>query len=231
MITPPDNVADAKARFALHGAVLYVKRPGAQAERAMVEKALLDAMAGAKQADLKQFFIHQIELCGSGAAAKPLGKLLGDKRLCEPAARALLRIGSDGAIAELRAALAGAKGANLITIVRALGKARDKESAKEIAKYAASDETTLRYIAWFALANIGDASSTGVLAKASEAKGNYERSIGMKNYLLLARRIGAGGDKAACAKICRGVLETRTKPTDGNARCAALTVLAGVLVV
>jgi HEAT repeat protein len=229
MITPPDSVADAKARFALHGVVLYVKRPDAETERAMVEKALLSAMAGAKQADLKQFFIHQIELCGSDTAAKPLGKLLGDKRLCEAATRALLRIRSDGAIAQIRAALGGAKDANLVTIVRALGQARDKASVKAIAKHAASDETSLRHSAWFALANIGDASSTGILAKASAAKGNYERSIGMKNYLLLARRIGQGGDKAACAKICRGVLATRTGPTDGNARCAALTVLADVL--
>ena len=68
-----------------------------------------------------------------------------------------------------------------------------------------------------------------MLKKASEAKGAYERSIGLKNYMLLARRIGEGGDKAACAKICRGVLTERTKPTDGNARCAALTVLADVL--
>ena len=229
MITPPDNVADAKARFALHGVVLYVKRPGAEAERAMVEKALLGAMASAKQADLKQFFIHQIELCGSDTAAKPLGKLLGDERLCDAAARALLQIRSDGAIAEIRAALPGATGARLITIVLALGKARDKASTKAIAKYAVSGETTLRHVAWFALANIGDASSTGVLAKASAATGNYERSVGMKYYLLLARRMGEGGDKAACAKICRGVLATRTKPTDGNARCAALTVLADVL--
>ena len=231
MITPPDDVADAKARFALHGVVLYVKRPGAkgEAERAMVEKALLGALAAADQADLKQFFIHQIELCGSDLAGKPLGKLLADERLCDAAARALLQIRSDGAIAEIRAALAGAGGARLITIVRVLGQARDKASAKAIARHAASDETSLRHSAWFALANIGDASAEGVLAKASAAAGNYERSVGMKYYLLLARRIGEGGDKTACAKICRGVLAARTKPADGNARCAALTVLADVL--
>jgi HEAT repeat protein len=229
MITPPDSVADAKARFALHGVVLYVKRPGAKAEAAMVEKALLGAMASAEQADVKQFFIHQIELCGSDLAVKPLGKLLGDKRLCEAATRALLRIRSDGAVAQIRAALAGAKDARLVTIVRALGQARDKASAKAIAKHAASDETSLRHSALFALANIGDPSAAGILAKASAATGNYERSVGMKYYLLLARRIGEGGDKGSCAKICRGVLATRTKPTDGNARCAALTVLADVL--
>ena len=229
MITPPDDTADAKARFALHGVVLHVMRPGSETERAMAEKALLDGLAAAKQADLKQFFIEQIELCGSDPAVKPLGGLLGDERLCDAATRALLRIRTDGATAEIRGALAGAKGSALVTIVQALGQARDKASGKAISKYADSKETSLRHCAWFALANIGDASAEGVLAKASEAAGNYERSVGMKYYLLLARRLGEGGDKAACAKICRGVIAERTKPTDGNAQCAALTVLAGVL--
>ena len=229
MITPPADVADAKARFALHGVVLHVMRPGAKSEAAMTEKALLGALAAAENADLKQFFIKHIELCGSDAAVKPLGALLGDARLCEPATRALLRIRTDAATAEIRGALSGAKGPALVTIVRALGQARDKVSGKAILKYADSKETFLRHSAWFALANAGQASSADVLKKASNADGAYERSVGMRYYLLLARRIGEGGDKTACAKICRGVLATRTKSTDGNARCAALTVLAGVL--
>jgi len=228
MITPPDDVADAKARFALHGIVLYAMRPGAETERAMLEKALLGGMAQAGNADLKQFFIKQIELCGSDAAVKPLGKLLGDARLCETATRALLGIGTKAATGELRGAIDSAKGAALITIVRAVGQARDKASAKAIADYAGSTDRTLRHTAWFALANIGDASVAPVLKKASTAKGPYERSIAMKNYMLLARRLGEGGDKAACGKICRGVLTERTGPTDGNARCAALSVLASV---
>ncbi|MCP4375937.1 MAG: hypothetical protein GY794_07160 [bacterium] len=229
MITPPDNVGDAKARFALHGVVLYSMRAGAKREAAMVEKALLDALAAAKQADLKQFFVKQLELCGSDLAVKPLGKLLSDTRLCDSATRSLLRIRSAAAIAEIRAALGTAKDARLVTIVRALGQIRDKASAKRIAKYATAKDKALQYSAWFALANIGDASAGNVLKKASMARGNFERSIGMRYYMLLARRIGQNGNKAACAKICRGVLATRTKPTDGNARCAALSVLADVL--
>ncbi|MDP6044554.1 MAG: HEAT repeat domain-containing protein, partial [Phycisphaerae bacterium] len=226
MITPPDDTADAKARFALHGVVLHAMRPGAETERAMLEKALLDALASAKQADLKQFFVKQIELCGSDVAAKALGKLLSDARLCETATRALLRIRTNAAIGEIRGALDGAKGASLVTIVRALGQARDKASAKAIAKYAGSADRTLRHTAWFALANIGEASATDVLKTASLAKGPYERSVGLKNYMLLARRLGEGTDKTRCANICRGVLSERTGPTDGNARCAALTVLS-----
>ena len=226
MITPPDDTADAQARFALHGVVLHAMRPGAETERAMLEKALLDGMASAKQADLKQFFVKQIELCGSDTAVKPLGKLLGDARLCETATRALLRIRTKAAITEIRGALGGAKDAALVTIVRALGQARDKASAETVAKYAGSADRTLRHTAWFAMANIGDRSAVDVLKKASLAKGPYERSVGLKNYMLLASRLGQGTDKTTCANICRGVLRERTGPADGNARCAALTVLA-----
>jgi len=229
MITPPANTADAKARFALHGVVLYVKRPGAETERAMVERVLLDALSAAKDADVKQFFIYQIQLSGSDTSAKPLGKLLGDKRLCEPATRALLRIGTDGSTAQLRGALTGAKGKNLVTLVRALGVARDKASAVALIPHAKAEDRDLRHTALFAIGNIGDASAAGALSKAAEAKSNYERAIGTKFYLLLARRLGEAGDKTACAKICRGLLASRTKPTDGNARCAAIRVLADVL--
>lgn len=229
MITPPQNTGDAKARFALHGVALYVKRPGAETERAMVERALLDALASAGDADVKAFFIAQIQLAGSDTAAGPLGKLLGNERLCEPATRALLQIGTAGSVTQLRSALPGAKGSNLLTIVRALGKARDKASTRAILPYAAAEDAGLRHTAWFALANIGDASATAVLAKAADAKGNYERAMGTKYYLLLARRLTEAGDKAACAKICRQVLAARTKPTDGNARCAALRVLADAI--
>jgi len=229
MITPPAKTGDAKARFTLHGVVLYVKRPGAETERAMVERSLLEALSAAKDADVKQFFIHQIQLAGSDASAKPLGKLLGDPRLCEPATRALLRIGTPGCISQLRAALTGAKGKNLVTLVHALGEAGDKSAVSAILPHAKSADRDLRHVALFALGNIGDTAATGVLAAAAGAKGNYERAIGTRFYLLLARRRGEAGDKTACAKICRGLLASRNKPTDGDARCAAIRVLADVL--
>ncbi len=225
MITPPKDTADAKARFALHGVVLHAARPGAEAERAMVEKALLDALAAATDADLKQFFIYHIQLSGSDAATGPLGKLLADNRLCAPAARALMRIGTPVGIGQLRDALATAKGDNVVTLIQMLGRARDKASAAAILSYTSSDDTTLRRAAWAAVANIGDPSAKAALAKAAAVEGTYERALGMKYYLLLAARLAEAGDKAACAGICRGILAT-DRPKEGNVRCAALEVLA-----
>ncbi len=225
LIGPPQDAKDAKARYAVHGLVLYVAGPGAEADRAKVEKALLDALAAAQDADLKVFFIEQLQLCGSDAAADAIGALLGDERLCDPAAQALTRIAAPRCVELIRGELPKAQGKRLATIIQALGVLADKPSAKAILPYAADKDQTLRRTAWFALANIGDASASDALAAAAGSTGRYERALGTKYYLLLASRLAEGGQKDAAAKICRGLLKTRTDPAEGNVACAALSVL------
>ena len=225
LVTPPQDAKDAKARYAVHGLVLYTARPGAEADRAKLEKALLDALAAAQDADLKQFFIEQLQLCGSDAAAGALAALLGDERLCDPAAQALTRIGTARCAELIRGELPKAQGKRLATIVQALGVLADKPSAKLLLPYAADKDQTLRRTAWFALANIGDASASDALAAAADSTGRYERALGTKCYLLLASRLVEGGQEDAATKICRDLLKTRTDPAEGNVACAALYVL------
>jgi HEAT repeat protein len=225
LITPPQDTGDAKARYAVHGLVLYTKRPGAEADRAKVEKALIDALAAAQDPDLKVFFIEQLQLCGSDAAADAIAALLGDERLCDPAAQALIRIGTPKCVELIRGALPKAQGKRLVTIVQALGVLADSQSAKAILPYAADKDQTLRRTVWFALANIGDASAGEALAAAACSTGRYERALGTKYYLLLASRLAEAGQKDAAAAICRDLLNARTDPAEGNVACAALYVL------
>jgi len=229
LITPPSDVGDAKARYALHGLVLHTKRRGAEAERAMVEGVLLAAIAGASDEEVKAFFIRQVQLIGSARSVAPLGSLLASDRLCEPAAQALLRIRTGGVAAQFRRALPAAKGKRLMTIVQALGLLRDKASAKAILACASADEAKLRHTAWYALADIADARATKALAKAAASGGGYERALGTKCYLQLARRLAEDGDEAGAAAICRDLLAKRTTAEEGNVQCAALHVLVGAV--
>jgi len=225
LVTGPRDTGDAGARYALHGLVLYTKRPGAEADRAEVEKALLDALAAARDADLKVFFIEQLQLCGSNAAAGTLAALLGEDRLCDPAAAALTRIGTPRCVELIRNALPAATGKRLVTIIQALGVLADKPSARAILPYATDKDRTLRRTAWCALANIADASAIDALSAAADSKGKYERALGTKYYLLLASRLAEGGQRDKAASICRRLLKTRTDPAEGNVACAALYVL------
>jgi len=229
LVTPPDQTNDAGARYAVHGLVLYTKRPGAEAERAMVEKALIDALAAAQDPDLKVFFIEQIQLCGSDACISAVAPLMDSERLCDPATKCLTRIGTPKCVEAIRAELPKAKGICLVTTIQALGVVRDAPSAKALLPYAKSEDRDLRRTAWYALANIGDAAAVETLAGAAAAEGKYERALGTKYYLLLASRLAENGDKDTAAKICRELLKTRTDPADGNVQCAALYVLQKAL--
>ena len=229
LVVEPGKGDDANPRYALHGVAMYVMRPDSGAERAMLEGALLEAFAAAQNLEVKAFVLEQLNFVAQNTSIPALSALLTDERLCEPAALALQTIGTPEAAATIAKALADAKGKNQLTIIRALGEMREKSSAPAILPLASSEDAMVRQASWFALASLGFAPATEVLAKAAETKTGYERSLATRAYLLLARRLAEAGDKEACAKICRGLLATRTAPAESNVYCAALTSLADAL--
>ncbi len=228
-LKPPAQGGDVRERFAIHGMALYVARPEAEADRKMLAGTLLDALAAAKDREVKAFLIRQLQLCGKDEAVAPLARLLSTRDLYEPATQALLRIRTPGAVAALVKALGSARGKQRVTLVRACGDARAAAAVPEILKDAASADRTMRLTALWALANIGAPAAESVLAKAAAVEPLYERSQTTTYYLLFAQRRAEAGDKATCAKICRGLVKTRTAPRERNAVCAALRTLAGAL--
>jgi HEAT repeat protein len=226
MLAEPAQGGDAKARFALHGMALHAARPDAEAERQMLEGALLEALGAAPGPEVKAFLLEQLKLVARDASVAPAAKLLGDDRLCEPAAQLLLVIRTPAVSRALAEALPNAKDKNLVTIVRALGVLREKSACKAILPHAASEDATLRQTAWYALANSGEPGAVEALTKAAEGKAPYERSVATRSLLLLAGRLAEAGDKAACAKICRALAAERTAPRESNVVCEALAALA-----
>jgi HEAT repeat protein len=226
MVLAPGTGDDSKARFALSGLALYVARPDAEAQRAMVAGALVEALQAADQPGVKSFLINMLQLAGKDEAVAPLAKFLADAGLCEPAAQALVRIGSPSASAALVQALPGAKGAQRVTIIRALGDLGAKAATSAILPYAADADTETRRVALYALANIGDSSATDALAKAAAAEGTWERAHATALYLKFATRLAEAGDKQACANICRGLIRTRIAPRENNVVADALRTLA-----
>ena len=229
MLVEPGKGDDTKARFALHGLALYVVRPGAEAERAMAAQALVAALEGEKRAEVRKFLVRQLQLAGRDDAVPALGKLLGDAALCEPATQALLRIGTPKAKEALAAALPAATGPCRLTLIRAAGQTRARTAAKPLLADARSKDRTVRLAALHAIANIGDPSAADALAKAAEAESAYERARATAFYVLFARRLAEGGHAQDCARICRGLIRTRTEPRERNVVCAALSTLVKAL--
>ena len=224
-LVEPGKGDDVKARFALHGLALYCARPDAEAQRKPVAAALVAAMAAESRPEVKKFLIRQLQLVGKDEAVPALAPLLAGDAFCEPATQALTRIRTPNAVAALATALPAATGARLVTLIRALGRLRVKAAAAAILPHAASKDATTRRVALFALANIGEPSAESVLAGAAKAEGRFERSKATSCYLLFARRLAEAGRKTDCARICRGLIKTRTKPRERHVVSAALHTL------
>jgi len=221
--------AGVKAKYALHGLVAYVARPGGDRERKMVAETLAAQLQGGHSAELKAFVVRQLQLCAGPDQVGVLGKLLGDERLCEPATQALLAMGDDESAAALREALVKVKGKRRVTILQALGRLRDAGSAEGARKAAGANDRDLRLAGLYALGSMGDAASAAVVLKASNAQATYERSQATAACLLLARALAARGEGKEAGKVLRNLLAGRQAKQDVHDRCAALATLADVL--
>jgi len=228
-IVPLGKGDDARARFALGGLAFYVGRPGAEAERKMVAGALSETLDVAKEPEVATFLANLLQLCGKDEAVPALAKRLADADLCEPATQALTAIATPAAADALARALPDSKGKNLATLIRACGVLRVKAAAKVILPHASSEDATVRRLALYALANLGDPSAGDVLAKAAMVESKVERAHATSLYLLFARRLAENGKKDACVRICRDLIKGRTDPRENNVVANALTTLVEVL--
>jgi HEAT repeat protein len=170
-----------------------------------------------------------LQVAGKEESVPWLGGVLAIDELCDPAARALVNIGTPSAAAALLKALPMLKEANRLTIINALGELRVKEAVDAILPFAASEDLNTRRVAWYALANIGSPKSVEVLAKAMQAKSHFERQHATAMYLLCAQRIAEAGNKPQAAEMCRQLITVRTQPQEDNVACDALATLTKVI--
>ncbi|MFC1725328.1 DUF1080 domain-containing protein [candidate division KSB1 bacterium] len=225
-LTPPGKGDDTQERYAVNGLTWYVHRPDAESERAAFVYALLWALDITDDKEVKAFLMHQIQMTGKAEAVVPLSPYLLDERLCEPAARALISIGTKTAEGALLNALPDVKGKNRITIIKALGEMRSKAAAYEIAKYTVDPDKDTRITALNAIANIGPFSTTDLLLEAEKMHSGFDRSKSVSILLLYAQRLSETGDKKECSKICRHIIRNYSTPGTENILIAALRALA-----
>jgi HEAT repeat protein len=227
-IVPPGTGDDTQARYALHALTTYTNQKGLERARELYAKTLAKALEKTVDREVKAFVIRQLQQVGKEESVKPLKKCLIDQRLCEPAAQALLSIGTEEAEKALLRSLGKTCQACRITIIKALGEMRCRKAAKKILRYAYSTDKELRQVTLFALANIGDPLADRVLKNISVTATSYERIKAPTLYLLYARRLAESGNTEKCGGICRRLIKNYTAPQESHISCQALSVLADV---
>ncbi|MCP4640760.1 MAG: DUF1080 domain-containing protein [bacterium] len=222
-LVPPGTGDDTQARNALSGLAKHVSQNGIESQRRLLADVVMKALDASSNDEVKAFLIRQLQVIGKDECIAPLSAYLGDVRLSEPATQALLAIGSKSAAEAIAAALPAPTDAQRVTIVKALGELRYADALDQLLEYAASNNTMLRRTALFAVANIGDAKATDVIAKATKAEGSYEQSVATSAYVLFAQRLAESGQKKQCRAICDELIANRAE--EPQVYAAALTTL------
>ncbi|UCH62644.1 MAG: DUF1080 domain-containing protein [Fidelibacterota bacterium] len=225
-LVPPGSGDDTRERLALSGLAKYVTRPGAESERKMVTGAFVDALRSAEDVEVASFLIRQLQLAGKDEAVVPLSRYLSEERLCDPAAQALVTIGSPEAERAFLEALPEVGGSGRIVLIQALGQLRSQAAVETLLGHAAADDPDTRQVALWALANIGDPAAADVLAEAARIDTAFKGAQAVSNYVLFAQRLAEEGHDAQGATICRELL---SRPVEHNASAAALTTLVSIL--
>jgi HEAT repeat protein len=228
-VRPPGRGDDARARFAVNGLAVHVTRPGAEAERALFVRVLLDTLGRTKDEPVAAFFLSQLRLVGKQESIRPVEKYLFGETLAGPAAGVLVSIGGPQATRALLAALDKAPPKARVALVEALGEARSRDAVKKILPLAEGADEGLRQAALFALANIGDPAALPALSRSRVAASYRERSAAPSLYLLYARRLVESGRTAEGLNAALAILENYRQPGESQHASAALALVVSAV--
>jgi HEAT repeat protein len=227
-LSPPGKADDSLARYALEAAGTYAMRPGGERDRSLYARAVVKALNGAPDPDVKTFLVGRLQQAGGNESLEPLSRLLSDRRLADAAVQALLAIRAPGTDEALLKALGHSEEPNTVTLLMAIGELRSRGAIGRIIPFASSQDLNIREAGLFALANIGDPRTEFQLSRIDIASSPREKASSASRYLLFARRLFENGRKDDAFRICRSLLEKCTGPEESQVRSAALTLLTQV---
>ncbi len=229
LINPPGKGDNTKIYYALSGLSFYANTGTREALRETTSRAYIQAMEKEADADIRAFIISQIQIVGKGEVVPHLEKYLKDGDLCDPAARALIKINDPSARKTLISALPAAQGNCQYAIIGALGDVRTKDAVEELLKQVSNNDKHAQKLALYALANIGDPSSEAILEREAKTAGYIlSDNNAMASYLLWARRMTEAGNTKQVEKIAKSLIKRLNQENQVHSRIAALKLLVDI---
>ncbi|SHM84523.1 HEAT repeat [Chitinophaga jiangningensis] len=224
LLSAPGKGDNTRMEYALAGYAFYVTAPGQENNRATAVKAYSQAAAKATNPEVKAFLIRQVQTLAGNPSVATLTPFLADERLCDPAARALVKINTAESKQALLTALGTATGKRQITLVQALGDASAAEANAAIIKLASGSNGDLAKVSNYALARIADPAAANTLkANAAKAGYGYDRTNATASYLTY---LAALSDKKLATSLATALLPVTKGVPQENAYVAALNILS-----
>lgn len=225
MLQPSGQGDNTKIFDAISGFSFYATQNGKDALRTTAVKAYGKALLKVSDKENQAFIISQLQIVGKDDAIITLKNYLNDERLCDPAARALVKINSPVAKAALLEALKGSAGSCRLSLVEALGDSHNKMAVKSISALIGSDKT-LTKVAFYALANIADPISINLMANAAQKAGfTYDETNATSAYLLFIKNLGKNGKSVIAIRLAKTLSTKASLANQVQTHTAALKLL------
>jgi len=228
MLESGEKTKKTRAEYAVHGLAVSTARLLREDDRFLVSKAFIKSLDLVKDKNTKGFILGQLQLLGKRETVRPVARYLTDRDLCEPAARALISVGSERAEKALLKSLDSVSGDRLITVIKALGELRSRKAVKKIAPYISNQDKDLRRVSLYALANIGDPLCMDLMGRSRIRSSVYERTKAPLVYLLYVSRLAEAGYKEVSTHICRDMIAGYTAGDESQVTCFALDLLVTI---
>jgi HEAT repeat protein len=211
---------DAQIRFAVSGLVMYAGNK--ESLKAPLAKGIALAIPKALSDEIRDFLLIQLQyVAGDESVATAVG-YLGNSRLCDAAARVLVRIGNAAAGEALLRALPNAQGLQQVRLVQALGDIRYEAATDAITALAGSGNASLQKAVLYSLAAIASPKSEQVLLAAAQQAGyQFESTNALGAYVCYLYN-SLFPRKAAVSKASKSLLKATAEDTQIAAKTAAL---------
>jgi len=218
----PEVGKQSKPQQELQKMAYNASRPGAEAERVALAKAMASKLSGDATTTAKVWILRQLEAMGRAEVVDAVAACLKDKEplIRETARRCLQNNPAPEATKVLLSALDGADAQWREAVINALGFRKDPASLSTLLKDAAADDDKVRSAAVCALALIGDKSAADAIAAGMNKGSDAAKRAATDSYLLLADKLAEKGEKDAALAIAKKMLASQ-----GHVKCAAIVAL------
>jgi HEAT repeat protein len=212
---------DAQIRYAISGLTMFASK--SPERKAVIEKNLVKAVTGAKSDEIRDFLMIQLQYVAGKASVETVSKYLTNERLCDAAARVLVRAGCEEAYKALLNALETAKTAQQLTIIQSLGDAAYAPAVAKITSMLSSPDVKMKKVCLYALAAIASPDSEKAL-NGEAAKANYlqEQSDATGSYISYLHNRLAKQDKKQVSAAAKKLMKAASGDKQIAAKTAAL---------
>jgi HEAT repeat protein len=213
-LLPPRQGNDLASRYAISGLVKYLAKGNDKEKMKICASSLCKSIESTKYDEVKDFLLQELQYVAGNESVATVSSLLLNERLCDPAARVLVRINTDQSNQALLEALPKATPQQQPILVEALGQTRYVPATEKIRELATSENTEMKKVAYRALAESGDFTSSAMLAAESRKAGyTYEQTDALGSYLLLLKRLSETDQKKLAETSCKQLIEDKSVPT------------------